>query len=279
MRGEINQMKRTLLLVACLMLVASVAFAAAAKPKPGTIQPNWWPGQKPKPVPVKQTVAVGTVAAVAATKIDVQTAQGVKSFAVFPKTKVVVQGKKATIADVKAGDPVRVDFRVINNVPSAARIAVPKPNIKGKITAINGNVITLKTKNAEFAVTVGEATKIKSKGYQGSLADLQVGFGAAVVGTISGNNIAADVIEFLPEVAKGAVTAVDGNTITIKAIRQQSITTIATEKTVILVRPRVGPNVKGTIADVKVGVPVNIGFKPVQDGPSPLFWIDVLTGM
>jgi hypothetical protein len=266
-------MKKTLVLVVCLVLVASVAWAAAAK------QPNWWPGQRPaQPAPANQTVAVGTVAAVAANKIDVQTAQGVKTFAVFPKTKVVVQGKKATIADVNVGNPVRVTFRVVNNVPSAVHIAVPKPSIKGKITAISGGGFTLKTKDAEFAVTVGAATKIKSKGYQGSLADLQVGFGAGVVGVMSGNNVAADVVEFVPVVVRGAVTAVDGNTITVKAIRQQMITGLASEKTVILVRPRVGPNVKGTIADVKVGVPVNIGFKPVQDGPSPLFWIDVLTG-
>lgn len=270
-------MKRTFLLVVCLVLVASVAWTAAAKPP--AAQPNWWPGQKPKPAPVRETTAVGTVAAVVASKIDVQTAQGVKSFAVFPRTKVVVRGKNATMADVKAGDPVRVNFRVVNNVPSAVHIAVPKPNIKGKITAINGSVITLKTKDAEFQVTVGEATKIKSKGYRGSPADLQVGFGAGVQGAVSGNNVAADAIEFVPAVAKGAVTAVDGNTITIKAIRQQSITTLASEKTVIMVRPRVGPNVKGTIADVRVGVPVNIGFKPVEGGPSPLFWIDVLTGM
>lgn len=270
-------MKRTLLIAVCLSIIASVAWAAAAKPP--AAQPNWWPGEKPKAAPPKETVAVGTVAAVSATKIDVQTAQGVKSFAVFPKTRVVVQGKKATIADVKAGDPVRVAFRVVNNVPSAVHIAVPKPNVKGKITAITGGGFTLKTQNAEFAVSVGEATKIRSKGYVGSLADLQVGFGAAVIGTISGNNIAADAVEFLPAVAKGAVSAVDGNTITIKAIRQQEITVVANEKTVVLVRPRVGPNVKGTIADVKVGVPVNIGYKPVQDGPSPLFWIDVLTGM
>jgi hypothetical protein len=271
-------MKKTLLIVVCLVLVASVVWAAA-KP-PVKAQPNWWPGAKPKPVPVvKETVAAGTVAAIAAAKIDVQTAQGVKSFAIFAKTRVVVQGKKATLADVKAGDPVRVNFRVVNNVPSALRIAVPKPNIKGKITAVTGDGFTLKTKNAEFTVAVGTATKIKSRGYVGSLADLQVGFGAAVVGTVSGSSIAADGGEFVPAVVRGAVTAVDGNTITIKAIRQQTIAVVAFEKTVILVRPRVGPNVKGTIADVKVGVPVNIGYKPVQDGPSPLLWIDVLTGM
>ena len=270
-------MKRTLLVVVCLVMIASVAWAAAAKPP--AAQPNWWPGEKPKTAPAKENVAVGTVAAVSATKIDVQTAQGVKSFAVFSKTRVVVQGKKATIADVKPGDPVRVAFRVVNNAAAAVQIVVPKPNIKGRITEITGSGFTLKTKNAEFAVNVGEATKIRSKGYIGSLADLQVGFGAAVIGTVSGNNIAADAVEFLPAVARGAVTAVDGNIITIKAIRQQTITVVANEKTAILVRPRVGPNTKGTIADVKVGVPVNIGYKPVQDGPSPLFWIDVLTGM
>jgi len=275
-------MKRTLVIVVCLLLAASVVMAAAVKPPDGKSQPNanWWPGEKPKPGPAPNaTFAVGTVAAVAATKIDVQMPDGVKTFAVFPKTRVIVQGKNATIADIKPGDAVRVDFKVVNNVPSAIRIAVPKPNVKGKITAITGGGFTLKTKDAEFTVNVNGATKFKSKAYVGSLADLQVGFSAAVAGTISGSNVAADIVEFVPAVAKGTVTAVDGNTITIKTVRQASIVTLASQKTAVLVRPRVGPNVKGTIADVKVGVPVNIGYKPIQDGPSPLFWIDVLTGM
>jgi len=269
-------MKRTILFAVCLVFVASVVLAAAAKPP--TVRPDWWPGQKPgKPAP-KENVAVGTVAAVSATKIDVQTASGVKSFGVFPKTRVVVQGKKATIADVKVGDPVNVVFRVVNNTAIALRIAVPKPSVAGKITAINANVITINGKKGEFQITVSDSTRIKSHGYAGALADLQVGFGAGAQGTLSGNNMAADAVEFLPAVARGAVTAVDGNTITIKAIRQQTIETLASDKTVVLVRPRVGPNVKGTIADVKVGAPVNIGFKPIKDGPSPLFWIDILTG-
>lgn len=80
-------------------------------------------------------------------------------------------------------------------------------------------------------------------------------------------------------VGKGAVTAVNGNSITVKLIRQQTVDLEAGPATAVLVRPRVGPNVPGTLADVKVGSPVDIGYHANPGGACPLLWIEVLTGI
>jgi hypothetical protein len=246
----------------------------AAPAKPAGPAPQWWgkaPGQKP--------MAGGTVANVSQISIGVQTPQSVKPFTVDAKTKVFVAGAKATIADVKVGMPVAVHFKLVaNNVPLALRVVVPKPTFRGRITVIDGSAITLKNKQGEFHLTVGDATKFKSHGYEATLADLRVGYGAAAQGTITNNVMAADAVEFVPVVAKGAVVAMDVSSITVKTVRQLSIVVAPSAKTVVQIRPRIGPNTKGTLADVKVGAPVNIGFAPSKDGPSSLLWIEVLTG-
>ena len=137
----------------------------------------------------------------------------------------------------------------------------------------------LKGKQGDLRINVTSTTKIKSHGYVGALADLRVGYGARAQGVVADNVMTADTLEFEPAVARGSVTAVDGTTITVKTVKQLSFTLAISDKTAVLVRPRVGPNVKGTLADVKVGSPVNTGFAPSKDGASALLWIDVLTGI
>ena len=84
-------------------------------------------------------------------------------------------------------------------------------------------------------------------------------------------------------VGKGAVADIKTDQcvtcITVKLVRQKTINLVASKATAVLVRPRVGPNVPGTLADVKVGAPVNVGFHLNPGGACPLLWIDVLTGM
>lgn len=265
-------MKRTLLAIICLALLISTIACAA----PQQVSPNWW-GKAP--VQGQKPVVSGTVAGVSATSIGIQTPEGVKTFTVGPRTRVNVAGTQGTIADIKTGMQVTVNYRVIKNVPAAMRVAVPKPAYKGKITAIDGSAITLKGKEGDLHITVTDTTKIKSQGYEGKLSDLRVGYGARAQGAVANNVMTAEVVMFEPAMARGAVTAIDGTTITVKTVKQLSLTLTATDKTAVLVRPRVGPNVKGTLADVKVGSPVNAGFAPSTDGASQLFWIDVLTGM
>jgi len=300
-------MKITRLVTICLMLLLAAALCAAEE----AVAPQWW-GGPPGPRPLVQ----GTVANVSATNIAVNTKEGLKPFTVDDKTKVLVRGQKATIADVKVGDPVVVKFKLVtNNIPLALGILVPKPTVGGEIVSIQGNVIIVRPvgkagrpraaaaarpagrrpagrmhaagvpsaepapgTGAEQRIVVNENTKYHSHGYQGTLADLRVGYRIGARGAMNGQDFVADEIDFAPALAKGAVTAVENGIITVKTIRQLTLQLQPSGATVVLIRPRVGPNVKGTIADVKVGAPVNVGFHPNQTGPCPLLWVDVLTG-
>ncbi len=266
-------MKRMLVIVVCLtLLIGSIVFAADAK-----VKAEWW-SKSPAQKTAQKNSVTGTVTAVSATSISVQASDGVKIFAVAPKTRVMVAGVKAAIGDIKVGMQVTVNSRAVKDVLTAVRIAVPKPTAKGKITAIDGNAITLKGKQGEFHVTVTDTTKIRSRGYTGALADLRVGYSGSAQGSIANGVMTADTLNFEPATARGAVTAVDGTTVTIKTVSQLTFRLAISEKTSVTVRPRVGPNVKGTLADIKVGSPINAGYAPSTSGPSQALWIDVLTG-
>lgn len=276
--------KATLACVACL-LAATSAFAAAnadkagpkpAKPAPpGEASPAWW-GRSPDAPPA----ARGTVAAISPTRIDVQTAGGVKSFTITEQTRVMVRGQKATVSDVRVNDPVNVRFKPVENaLPVAIGILVPEPGVTGKIVSAQGDTVTLRDRaGVETRVTITQATKIRSRGYQGTPADLRPGYRATARGSMQDGALAAETIEFVPAVARGAVVAKNGDLITVKTVRQGEIQLQGSAATAVLIRPRVDNNRKGTLADIQVGTSVNAGFHPAQGAPAPLLWIEALTG-
>lgn len=237
------------------------------------IEAEWW---GPNPGRDQRPIAQGEVKYVDSTRIDIQTRLGLKQFAVNEQTRVVVRGQRASIGDVAPGDIAVVKFQpTANGIPLALGILVPKPRIQGTIGAVEGNVLVVAGPQGRVRVTLTDETRIMSRGYVGSIADLRVGYRVIVGGEPS----AAVFVEFIPNVAKGAVTAIDGNIITIKLVRQNVLEFQASAATVVTLRPRVGPNVRGTLADVKVGSPVDVGFHGVRGEASPLLWIDVFTGM
>ncbi len=255
----------------CFIFLASFTFAAE---KDSNIQ--WWgkaPGQHP--------TVVGKVVNVGTTNIAVQTKNGLKTFNVDTmKTKVRIRGVEAKITDVKIGDQAIVRFKLVqNNISLALRVIVPKPNAKKKIVSIHGNEIILKNDNAEQRVIVNENTKYRCGAYKGNISDLKVGYFATAFGDLSNNTLNADVIEFRAKQAKGAIVAIDGNIITIKTVKQMNIVGNVSDATSIVIKPRIGPNKKGTLADLRVGMPVNIHFHPDAGGPVPLLVIAALTGI
>ena len=253
--------------------------------KSGEINAEWW-GPGPG-APGRGLVVHGVVLQVDASSIQVQTvARGAMRFAVTDKTRVIVGGKPGSIADVQKGDTVNVKFQPVRNgTPIAVGIQVvrnlePGRNrLRGKVAAVEGNVVTVHAPNGDVKVTVAAGTKITSRRYQGSVADLKVGYEIVVVG----DPASPKAIEFVPMIGKGAVADIktdQGVTyIKVKLVRQETIDLAASQATAVLVRPRVGPNVPGTLADVKIGAPVNIGFHANPGGACPLLWIEVLTGM
>ncbi len=329
------------LLVAFIFAVQAVCALAQEGAKP-----QWW-GKPPKEAVGERPVVHGKVAQVSDTNIAVQTPEGVKQFAVTAQTRVLVRGQKASIADVRVGDPVIVRFRPVpEGVLTALQILVPKPMIAGRIVRIEGNNVIVaempikprpnppvgvqpgqpqppskarglkavpgarlpaqkrapvagaaprphNEKGApvvqprierpepgpERVIQVTNGTRYTSRGYEGTIQDLRVGYFVRATGNFNGEALVADHVEFLPMVAKGTVTAIENGIITVKAVRQFTVQLQPTQATVVWVKPRVAPNKRGTLNDVKVGSPVDVGYHPAGGGPGQLLWIAVYTGM
>lgn len=230
--------------------------------------------------PKPQSVA-GVVADVAADHININAPKGPMGFAVNAQTRVLVYGKKAAIGDVKVGVQAEVAFLPANGTaPVALRISVQKPRFEGIVTAISGNTITLKSKNHVFTVTATPDTKIKFHDSAATLADIKVGYHVVAVGDASGDSMTALEMQVSPPVRKGVVTAVNGNEITIATVEQIIITGQLNDKTIVTVRPRVGPNRPGTASDIKVESPVDVSGPmldagPYQGGTMQLMSVDV----
>lgn len=263
-------MKMRILAVLMLVLLVSASVWAAND----QVSPQWWPGEGPG---TRQTVT-GKVAAVSAESITVATLrQGSATFAVRQETKVMVRGQRAQIGDVKVDNPVVVRFAVAqDNSRWAKAILVPKPRFVGKISNATGNTFTLTGKDNAWAVTLAPGVKIVSHGYAGSPADLQNGYGAAVEGDVQGNNITATAVHFQPPVIKGVVDKRNNTEITVKTLRGALVTVTASDATVVLVRPRIGKNLPGKLADVKPGTAVNIGGHRTGETAMNALWIDLL---
>jgi len=266
--------------IVLVFLVAVVAMAVQQVPgERGNKKPQWWPGEGPvKNAP--RDVIQGTVTHVDANRIAIHNRMGEFTFAVTQDTKVVVEGKLSKIAEVKSGDFVLIKAGYYGDgAVWAMGIAVPQPKIVGKITALSRNGFVLTDRAGKtWNVTLDPEVKIVSNRYAGSIDDLRVGYTAGVIGIEEGNEITALRVRFTPTVIKGVIEQVNNNTLTVKTLRQLNATVNVTDSASILIRPRTAPNVRGSLADLKAGMAVNIGGHITSEAVLEALWIDVLVG-
>lgn len=233
------------------------------------------------PPPVKAQGVAGIVAEVAPDHIVINAPKGPLGFVVNAETQVFVFGRKASMGDVKVGAQAEVAFRGADGAaPVALRINVLRPRFEGLVTEVNGNVLTLKAKDRVFTVTVAPDAKIRFRERPATLADIKVGCHVVAFGDANGNNMTAVEVQVMPAMRKGVVTAINGNEITIATVEQVIITGQLNERTIVTVRPRIGPNRPGSAADIKVESPVDVGGNmldggPYQGGTMQLLFVDV----
>ena len=275
---------RILAVCAVLLVLCAASWAAEGQGRQGDIEPQWWPGEGP----VVRNSAAGTVTAVTATSITLQTMRGPQTFAVNQQTRIMVRGEKGIIDDVKIGDHAIVKFGPAQGViRHALGIMIPKPSAAGKITSISSNTFVLQGKEKTWNVTLTPETKIvshniptqpKSPGYIGIPDDLRVGYEAAVRGEIDGDNVTAAVVQFRPTVIRGVVEKANHNEIVVKTLKQRTITVVPKDGTVVFIRPRTAANQVGTWNDIKQDTPINIGGHVTGEGTMEALWVDLLTG-
>ncbi len=131
----------------------------------------------------------GTVSSVSATGFTIK-AKDDTTLAVNTASAKLVRLPRTTIAltDIKAGDRVWVQGTRSGDTITSTVVydlsADVKPAMKkGEVTAVNGNTVTLQTKDGNTAtVTTDSNTEVKKDGQAGTTSDITVGSKVHVVG-------------------------------------------------------------------------------------------------
>ncbi|HYY46417.1 MAG TPA: DUF5666 domain-containing protein [Candidatus Angelobacter sp.] len=146
-----------------------------------------------KPAPKHQAakdVFGGTVTAINETQLTVKNAKaGSKTFLRTDAT-VVVKGRneKANWSEIDVNSHVRVRFEERDGKLYARRIHIGRPHVAGKVQSVNGNVITIRTRDGkEVRLTVNNDTKYfeitgKKQRQAGSLKDIHAGMRLVAAG-------------------------------------------------------------------------------------------------
>ena len=155
--------------------------------------------------PAAKDVFGGTVTAISATQLTVKTAKaGSKTFLRTDAT-VVVKGRneKSTWSEIEINSNVRVRFEERDGKLYAKRIHIGGAHVAGKVESVNGNVITIRTRDGKDAkLTVNGSTKYfeitgKHQRKAGSFADIKAGMRLVAAGSYdASHNFDAAVVAY-----------------------------------------------------------------------------------
>ena len=155
--------------------------------------------------PAAKDVFGGTVTAISATQLTVKTAKaGSKTFLRTDAT-VVVKGRneKSTWSEIEINSHVRVRFEERDGKLYAKRIHIGRAHVAGKVESVNGNVITIRTRDGKAVkLTVNGSTKYfeitgKHQRKAGSFADIKAGMRLVAAGSYdSSHNFDAAVVAY-----------------------------------------------------------------------------------
>ena len=155
--------------------------------------------------PAAKDVFGGTVTAISATQLTVKNAKaGSKTFLRTDAT-VVVKGRneKSTWSEIEINSHVRVRFEERDGKLYAKRIHIGGAHVAGKVESVNGNVITIRTRDGkDVKLTVNGSTKYfeitgKHQRKAGSLTDIKAGMRLVAAGSYdASHNFDATVVAY-----------------------------------------------------------------------------------
>jgi hypothetical protein len=198
----------------------------------------------------------GIVQAVASDSVTLTRKKGDPvTVAVDADTKIHVNGKAGTLADVQVG------YRAVARVPKAggpAKVlrasAVPAPGtvVAGAVDSVGANSITLKKRDGStLTIPVTADTKIHVNGKPGSLGDVEQGY-RAIVRRTAADGPAAAINAYQPRAHKllvrGVVDSVASDSITLKHHTGATVTIAVTAQTIIRVAGK-----PGALSDIQAG--------------------------
>src|ERR1700736_2424801 len=155
--------------------------------------------------PAAKDVFGGTVTAITATELTVKNAKaGSKTFLRTDAT-VVVKGRneKASWSEIELNSHVMVRYEARDGKLYAKRIRIGRAHTAGKVESVNGNVITIRTRDGkDVRLTVNSNTKyVKITGKKqrgaGSLSEIHAGTGLIATGSYdASHNFDASLIAY-----------------------------------------------------------------------------------
>ncbi|MEA2635822.1 MAG: hypothetical protein QOH92_2589 [Chloroflexota bacterium] len=141
--------------------------------------------------PAAKDVFGGTVTAITATELSVKNAKtGSKTFLRTDAT-VVVKGRneKASWSEIEINSHVMVRYEARDGKLYAKRVHIGRAHVAGKVQSVNGNVITIRTRDGkDIRLTVNSTTKYveitgKKQRQAGKLSDIHAGTGLIAAGS------------------------------------------------------------------------------------------------
>jgi hypothetical protein len=140
--------------------------------------------------PAAKDVVGGTVTGISATQLTVKNAKaGSKTFFSTDKTVVIIAGRTARWSEIEVNSHVSVRFEARDGKLYAKRIRIGRAHVTGKVESVNGNVITIRTRDGkDIKLTVNASTKYfqitgKHQRKAGSLSEIKAGTGLIAAGS------------------------------------------------------------------------------------------------
>jgi hypothetical protein len=235
----------TLLLIGLVASFAVIAVSPAGAKK----------GHPKAAAKAHKRLVLGTVQSVGSDSVTLTRKKGGPvTVQVNGDTKIIVNGKAGTLADIQVG------YRALAKLPKAGgsakvlRAAAPHPGmvVVGTVDSVGSNSITVKKHNGStVTIPVNADTRIRVNGKPGSLSDIEDGF-RAIVRRTSADGPAAAIHAYEAKAHKllvrGIVDSVGSDSITLKGHGAATVTIGVTAQTII----RVGGQA-GALSDIKAG--------------------------
>ena len=140
--------------------------------------------------PAAKDVFGGTVTAISATQLTVKNAKaGSKTFFSTDKTVVIIDGRIARWSEIEINSHVMFRFTDLGGKLYAKRIHIGRAHVAGKVQSVNGNVITIRTRDGkDVKLTVSASTTYfqvtgKKQRQAGSLSDIHAGTRLSAAGS------------------------------------------------------------------------------------------------
>lgn len=145
---------------------------------------------------------------------------------VTSSTKYYKPGKQtAALSDITKGTMIAVKGQRTGTTNiTADTIMIVPPSAEGKVTSVGTNTFTVQDRSGQSKVVkTTSSTKFMIGHQTGSSADVKVGAEVGATGTQNADgSLTADVVEVRVPMVAGQITAINGNTITIKGFMRGS---------------------------------------------------------